>query len=175
MTLAATGDALVGLWFDGQKFFGSTLAGEQVEQETEVLRQARRWLDAYFSGKRPDSTPQLRMVGSPFRLAVWKLLLEIPWGPTLTYGQLAARMEKAWSCGKVSARAVGGAVGHNPISLIIPCHRVVGASGSPTGYAGGLDRKACLLRHELLHCPLAATIRRPGAGPGRRRSGAGGG
>lgn len=104
----------------------------------------KRWLDIYFSGHEPDFTPPLHPVGSPFRQAVWQLLLEIPYGQTTTYGALAKRL----NAGRMSAQAVGGAVGHNPISIIVPCHRVVGANGSLTGYAGGLERKIKLLEIE---------------------------
>ena len=148
ITLASDGTALSGLWFDGQKYFGGTLKGGYVEREVPVFCQVRRWLDKYFSGKAPDFLPPLAMEGaSPFRKTVWEILLSIPFGSTLTYGLIAARMQS--ETGKrVSAQAVGGAVGHNPISVIIPCHRVVGSDGSLTGYAGGLDKKLALLKLE---------------------------
>ncbi len=148
ITLASDGTALSGLWFDGQKYFGGTLKGGYVEREVPVFCQVRRWLDKYFSGKAPDFLPPLAMEGaSPFRKTVWEILLSIPFGSTLTYGLIAARMQS--ETGKrVSAQAVGGAVGHNPISVIIPCHRVVGSDGSLTGYAGGLDKKLNLLKLE---------------------------
>lgn len=104
----------------------------------------KRWLDVYFTGREPDFTPPLHPAGSSFRQAVWQLLLEIPYGQTTTYGALAKRL----NAGRMSAQAVGGAVGHNPISIIVPCHRVVGTNGSLTGYAGGLDRKIRLLEME---------------------------
>lgn len=148
ITLASDGTALSGLWFDGQKYFGGTLKGGYVEREVPVFCQVRRWLDKYFSGKAPDFLPPLAMEGaSPFRKTVWGILLSIPFGSTLTYGLIAARMQS--ETGKrVSAQAVGGAVGHNPISVSIPCHRVVGSDGSLTGYAGGLDKKLALLKLE---------------------------
>ena len=148
ITLASDGTALSGLWFDGQKYFGGTLKGGYVEREVPVFCQVRRWLDKYFSGKAPDFLPPLAMEGaSPFRKTVWEIVLSIPFGSTLTYGLIAARMQS--ETGKrVSAQAVGGAVGHNPISVIIPCHRVVGSDGSLTGYAGGLDKKLNLLKLE---------------------------
>ena len=148
ITLASDGTALSGLWFDGQKYFGGTLKGGYVEREVPVFCQVRRWLDKYFSGKAPDFLPPLAMeCASPFRKTVWEILLSIPFGSTLTYGLIAARMQS--ETGKrVSAQAVGGAVGHNPISVIIPCHRVVGSDGSLTGYAGGLDKKLALLKLE---------------------------
>lgn len=148
ITLGSDGDALTGLWFDGQKYFGAGLSGDAEERELPVFAQARRWLDIYFSGRSPDFTPPLRESGSPFRLSVWAVLKEIPFGETVTYREIARRIARDRGLETLSAQAVGGAVGHNPISLIIPCHRVVGSSGSLTGYAGGLDRKARLLALE---------------------------
>lgn len=154
ITLASDGEALTGLWFSGQRYFASTLAEEHKERDLPVFEQTAAWLDLYFSGKRPDFTPPLRPRGSLFRRAVWELLLAIPRGETTTYGQLAAALE-ARTGRRVSARAVGGAVAHNPISLIIPCHRVLGADGSLTGYAGGTERKLRLLRLEGADAPLS--------------------
>ena len=146
--LAADEIGLTGLWFVGQHYFADTLPTEQIEQETVILAQAKEWLDVYFSGKEPDFTPPLHPIGSPFRQAVWKLLLQIPYGQTTTYGEIARQMEKLQNRPHMSAQAVGGAVGHNGISIIIPCHRVVGTKGSLTGYAGGLDKKMALLELE---------------------------
>ena len=146
--LAADEIGLTGLWFVGQSYFADTLPTEQIEQETPILAQAKEWLDVYFSGKEPDFTPPLHPIGSPFRQAVWKLLLQIPYGQTTTYGEIARQMEKLQNRPHMSAQAVGGAVGHNGISIIIPCHRVVGTKGSLTGYAGGLDKKIALLELE---------------------------
>ena len=147
ITLSSDGEALTGLWYDGQKYYPAALAEAHAEPPLPVFAETGRWLDLYFSGDKPDFTPPLRPEGSPFRMAVWELLLEIPYGHTVSYGQLAAQL--AEKSGRfVSARAVGGAVGHNPISLIVPCHRVIGADGSLTGYAGGLDRKRRLLALE---------------------------
>ena len=146
--LAADEIGLTGLWFFGQSYFADTLPAEQIAQETPILAQAREWLDEYFSGKEPDFTPTLHPIGSPFRQAVWKLLLQIPYGQTTTYGEIARQMEKLQNRPHMSAQAVGGAVGHNGISIIIPCHRVVGTKGSLTGYAGGLDKKMALLELE---------------------------
>lgn len=140
--LAADETGLTGLWFEGQKYFPSFLGVDYQEKETPVLTETARWLDVYFSGKDPDILPPLHPQGSPFRQAVWNILLTIPRGQTMTYGEIARRL------GVRSAQAVGGAVGHNPISILIPCHRVVGSDGSLTGYAGGLDRKARLLQLE---------------------------
>ena len=140
--LSADDLGLTGLWFEGQKYFAAVLPGETTEQDTPVLAKARRWLDGYFSGHEPDFTPPLHPIGSPFRQAVWRLLLEIP------YGALARRLATEEGLERMSAQAVGGAVGHNEISLIIPCHRVVGSNGSLTGYAGGIDKKVRLLELE---------------------------
>lgn len=132
----------------GQSYFADTLPAEQVAQETPILAQAREWLDEYFSGKEPDFTPKLHPIGSPFRQEVWRILLQIPYGQTMTYGEIARQMEKLQNRPHMSAQAVGGAVGHNGISIIIPCHRVVGTKGNLTGYAGGLDKKMALLELE---------------------------
>ncbi len=142
--MAGSGEGLSGLWFDGQKYYAETLSGEHAERELPVFRETKRWLDIYFSGMIPDFTPPLVMKGTAFRRSVWKILLTIPYGRTMTYGEIAGQTGAA----RMSAQAVGGAVSHNPISLIIPCHRVIGADGSLTGYAGGTDRKAFLLRME---------------------------
>ena len=143
LTIASDGENIVGLWLEGQKYFAVTLNGEVSEKSLPVFDEARRWLDIYFSGGEPDFLPPIAPRGSEFRRAVWDELLRIPYGETATYGDIAKRLG-----GKSSARAVGGAVGHNPISIIIPCHRVVGANGSLTGYAGGVDKKIKLLEIE---------------------------
>ena len=148
ITLASDGKALTGLWFDGQKYFADTLTKNHEEQELPVFTETKRWLDIYFSGKAPDFTPPLAMLCTEFRKAVWNILLSIPYGRTMTYGEIAKRLAKEKGLDHMSAQAVGGAVGHNSISLIIPCHRVVGTSGSLTGYAGGIDKKIWLLEHE---------------------------
>ncbi len=147
ITLAANGMQLVGLWFCGQKYFGGNGLPEQTE-ELPLFREAKRWLDSYFSGKEPNFLPPLSYDATPFRKAVYDIMLTIPYGKTMTYGEIAARIAVARGLPKMSAQAVGGAVGHNPISLMIPCHRVVGANGSLTGYAGGMERKLWLLRLE---------------------------
>ncbi len=144
ITLASDGESLIGLWFEGQKYFGAALSGEHMEKSLPVFDLADRWLDLYFSGREPDFTPPLRPRGTAFQEAVWKRLLAIPYGQTVTYGEIAASL--ALPSG--SAQAVGGAVGRNPISLMIPCHRVVGVRGSLTGYAGGVERKKRLLALE---------------------------
>ena len=146
--LAADEVGLRGLWFDGQKYFARGLSNERIEQETSVLTETKRWLDIYFTGKAPDFTPPLHPIGSAFRRSVWEILLQIPYGQTTTYGEIARQLAKKQGLDRMSAQAVGGAVGHNEISIIIPCHRVVGTSGSLTGYAGGIERKVKLLELE---------------------------
>lgn len=148
ITLASDGEALTGLWFDGQKYFADTLAKEHETKELPVFEQADRWLDIYFSGKDPGFTPPLSMKTTPFRRAVWEIMLTIPYGHTMSYGEIAKKIAEQKGLASMSAQAVGGAVGHNSISLIIPCHRVVGTDGSLTGYAGGIDKKTQLLQLE---------------------------
>ena len=148
ITLGSNGTQLTGLWFDGQKYFGDTLPERCEEKNLPVFEKARRWLDIYFGGKAPDFTPPLKMQTTPFRKAVWEVMLTIPFGRTMTYGEIADKIAKQRGLPRMSAQAVGGAVGHNSISLIIPCHRVVGTNGSLTGYAGGLDKKVWLLTME---------------------------
>ena len=162
MTLASDGEAIVGVWFDGQKYFADTLSENCAEADLPVFDEADRWLDIYFGGRAPDFTPKMRMRTTPFRRRVWNILLAIPYGRTVTYGEVAERLAAETGRGRMSARAVGGAVGHNAISLMIPCHRVIGADGSLTGYAGGLDRKIRLLRMEgadVKGCPAAGSRR----------------
>ena len=146
--LAADEIGLTGSWFDGEKYFADNLPAEHVERQTSILAEAARWLDIYFTGKEPGFTPPLHPIGSPFRQAVWEILLQIPYGQTTTYGEIARQLAEKQGLEKMSAQAVGGAVGHNEISVIIPCHRVVGTSGSLTGYAGGIDKKVKLLELE---------------------------
>ena len=149
LTLCCCEDKLTGLWIEGQKYFGGSVSGEMVPGEASVLDQTRAWLDRYFAGERPDiGELPLAPAGSPFRQMVWRLLCAIPCGQVSTYGELARRAAAELGRPSMSAQAVGGAAGRNPISIIIPCHRLVGADGSLTGYAGGLDRKQWLLRHE---------------------------
>lgn len=174
MTLASNGEALLGVWFDGQKYFGSTLTGKHNDRghvhrltddvycseknkfdmsECEpkslpIFQQADKWLDIYFSGKAPDFTPPMHIEATDFCRTVWEILLKIPFGQTMTYGEIAKKIAKQRGLERMSAQAVGGAVGHNPFSLIIPCHRVVGVKGKLTGYAGGIDKKKWLLAME---------------------------
>ena len=139
--LASDGKNLIGLWFDGQKYFADALEKVHEEKFLPIFEQTVNWLDIYFSGREPNFIPPLKMLSTPLRKAVWEILLTIPYGRTTTYGAIAEQL-------KTSARAVGNAVAHNPISIIIPCHRVVGANGNLTGYAGGVDKKIKLLELE---------------------------
>ena len=155
ITVASDGTALTGLWFEGQRYFASTLNPEHEERSLSVFDKAITWLDVYFRGMDPGPPPPLAPMGSPFREAVWEVLLTVPYGHTVTYGYIAKVLSENNSRRRTSARAVGNAVGHNPLSLFIPCHRVVGAGGRLTGYAGGPDRKRQLL---LLENALPPTL-----------------
>ena len=148
ITLASDGNALTGLWFDGQRYFADTLDFEHVEKNLAIFEQADAWLDIYFSGVSPDFTPPLNMKTTSFRKTVWEVMLTIPFGRTMTYGEIAKTLAKQRGLPRMSAQAIGSAVGHNSISLIIPCHRVVGANGNLTGYAGGIKKKELLLAME---------------------------
>ena len=150
LTLASDGERLCGLWTQGQKYFGASIPGALTSHdELPIFDQTRHWLDSYFTGGRPAiSALPLAPIGSDFRQAVWALLCEIPYGSLTSYGDIARQLAQRMGRPSMSSQAVGGAVGHNPISIIIPCHRVVGAQGSLTGYAGGLDKKTWLLEHE---------------------------
>lgn len=148
ITLASNGEALTGLWFDGQKYYADTISKDYEQKKLPIFEQADDWLDIYFSGKNPDFMPPLFMTTTEFRKAVWEIMLSIPYGKTMTYGEIAKQLAKEKGIARMSAQAVGGAVGHNSISIMIPCHRVVGTNGSLTGYAGGLERKVKLLTLE---------------------------
>ena len=148
MLLAADDAGLTGLWFEGQKYFARCLDRETEEKELPVFAEAKRWLDIYFSGKEPDFTPPLHFIGTDFQKEVWEILCAIPYGQTMTYGAIADQLAKKHGLSRMSAQAVGGAVGHNNLSIIVPCHRVVGSDGSLTGYAGGIERKTFLLNLE---------------------------
>lgn len=155
MPLAVDEEGLTGAWFEGQKYLPEGVAPENEETALPpVLESACRWLDLYFSGQEPDFMPRLHLEGTAFRRAVWELLRKIPYGKTTIYGALAKQLE-AETGRRVSAQAVGGAVGHNPVSILVPCHRVVGQQGSLTGYAGGLDKKLRLL---ILENPSAEPL-----------------
>ena len=155
LTLASDGDHLTGLWIAGQKYHGNSLFPAMAERDAlPVFGDAKRWLARYFAGEKPHASElPLAPSGSEFRQSVWRVLCGIPYGGVLTYGGIAASMAAEMRRAHMSAQAVGGAVGHNPISIIIPCHRVVGADGSLTGYAGGIAAKIKLL--ELEGAPMA--------------------
>ncbi len=148
LLLAERDGALTGLWIEGQKYYFDPV--EKIEErETPILALTKSWLDRYFAGEKPRIDElNLSPVGSDFQRAVWDILREIPYGEVTTYGEIAKKIALKMGKPKMSAQAVGGAVGRNPISIIIPCHRVVGADGSLTGYAGGIDKKVKLLSHE---------------------------
>ncbi len=139
--LAADETGLTGLWFENQKYYGAGLNPEQEERDTPVLEQTKEWLRIYFTGKEPHFSPPVHLTGTPFQLEVWKILQKIPYGNTVTYGEIAKEIAVLKGLPGMSAQAVGGAVGHNKISIIIPCHRVIGTNKSLTGYAGGIDKK----------------------------------
>ena len=150
ITLACDGNKLIGLWNEEQKYHGNTLFKGMVEKnDMPVFSVVKKWLDSYFAGEKPDiSELPLAPVGGEFRQEVWSILCEIPYGEVITYGDIAKKMAVKMNKKSMSSQAVGGAVGHNPISIIIPCHRVVGSNGSLTGYAGGIDKKIKLLELE---------------------------
>lgn len=146
--IAADEKGLTGLWFVGQKYFARYLDEENEEKETHLLKDAKKWLDVYFSGKEPNFKLPIHFTGTDFQNEVWEILYSIPYGKTMTYGEIADILAKRRELKKMSARAVGAAVGKNAISIIVPCHRVVGANGNLTGYAGGISRKIELLKLE---------------------------
>lgn len=147
MVLLSDGKALTGLDFEGQHF-SSDLAGKDQEKDLPVLTDTCRWLDIYFQGRRPDFMPAISLKGTPFRQVVWDILRTIPYGQTTTYGEIAAQAARKMGKARMSAQAAGGAVGHNPIAILVPCHRVIGRDGRLTGYAGGVWRKEYLLALE---------------------------
>ena len=163
LTLGSDGQSIVGLWMNGQKYFGDTIKEEMhPNDDLLVFQKAKKWLDEYFQGKKPQiSELPLAPIGGEFRQMVWKILCEIPYGKVITYGDIAQKIAEQRGLAKMSAQAVGGAVGHNPISLIIPCHRVVGTNGSLTGYSGGLDKKIKLLKLEGIN---TSSLFRPSKG-----------
>ncbi len=148
IVLAADDIGLTGLWFEGQKYFGLYLDKEHQEKDLPIFDDAKRWLDIYFSGKEPRVKIPLHFTGTDFQNEVWEILYSIPYGKTMTYGEIAKQIAKNRGLARMSAQAVGGAVGRNEISIIVPCHRVLGVNGNLTGYAGGLDKKIALLRLE---------------------------
>jgi methylated-DNA-[protein]-cysteine S-methyltransferase len=148
ITLASDGLSITGLWFNGQKFFADSLDKNNEVKFLPIFDETIKWLDIYFSGKAPNFTPKIKMKTTDFRKAVWEIMLTIPYGQTMTYGEIANILSKQKGLRKMSAQAVGGAVALNSISLIIPCHRVIGTNGNLTGYAGGIDKKIKLLTLE---------------------------
>lgn len=144
--IVSDGEAICGLWFYNQKYFKSTVDDDLIKKpDLYIFKKATKWLDDYFDGLNPEFDFKLNPQGSDFRLMVWKILTEIPYGETITYGEIASKISPT-----MSAQAVGGAVGHNPIAIMIPCHRVMGTDGKLTGYAGGIDRKLELLKLEAV-------------------------
>lgn len=146
--IAADENRLTGLWFVGQKYFALYLDKENEEKEIQILKNTKKWLDIYFSGKEPNFKLPLHFTGTDFQNEVWEILYSIPYGKTMTYGEIAGILAKRKGLKRMSAQAVGGAVGKNEISIIVPCHRVVGTNGSLTGYAGGINKKIELLKME---------------------------
>ena len=147
--LVCENEKLIGAWFEGQKYYLDNISGDLVEKEDDILSKTKDWLDRYFDGEKPlinelDLAPK----GTSFRREVWKILCEIPYGETTTYKDIASKIAKNQGIEQMSAQAIGGAVGHNPLSIIIPCHRVIASNGKLTGYAAGLDKKIFLLKHE---------------------------
>ena len=144
MLIVSDGETICGVWFYGQKHFKSTVIGKTIhDDDLSIFKKAKQWFEDYFNGKNPQINFQLKPEGSKFRQKVWKILSKIPYGETLTYGEIASQISP-----NMSAQAVGGAVGRNPISILIPCHRVLGSDGKFTGYAAGLDKKIELLKIE---------------------------
>ena len=150
--LASKNNELIGLWFEGQKYYLASINEEMQEKnDEEIFLKTKNWLDRYFKGRQPNIKElSLNPIGSDFRKKVWKILCDIPYGKTITYKEIAEKLAKEKGLKSMSAQAIGGAVGHNPISIIIPCHRVVGSNGKLTGYAGGLDKKEYLLKLEKI-------------------------
>ena len=150
LLLASKNNKLIGVWIENQKYYLSNLKEKmQKKDDEEILIKAKNWLDRYFENKNPHiSELDIEPIGTDFSKKVWTILCTIPYGKVITYGEIAKKISKAMNKDKMSAQAVGNAVGHNPISIIIPCHRVIGANGNLTGYAGGLDIKMRLLKHE---------------------------
>lgn len=166
MTMASDGEHLTGLWFDGQKYDRSTIDGNaELEPHLPVFTQTTQWLDTYFGGTDPGFTPPIRVEGSDFKRMVTSIMLSIPFGATSTYARIAAEVARRTGRKQMSAQAVGGAVGHNPIALIVPCHRVLASDGGLRGYAGGVDRKEWLLKMEGVNMSGLTTA---GDGDGRR-------
>ena len=150
ITMASDGDRLIGVWLEGQKYFAETITDSMIENnDLNIFIATKQWLDRYFAGEQPNIYElEIAPTGGEFRKVVWDILCEIPYGETITYGEIAKKVAFKMNKKSMSSQAIAGAVGHNPISIIIPCHRVVGANGNLTGYAGGIDKKIKLLEHE---------------------------
>ena len=150
ITMASDGEKLIGLWLEGQKYFANDIAEPMIENnDLNIFIDTKQWLNRYFIGEQPNIHElEIAPRGGEFRKVVWDILCEIPYGETITYGEIAKRVAFKMNKKSMSSQAIGGAVGHNPISIIIPCHRVVGANGNLTGYAGGINKKIKLLEHE---------------------------
>ncbi len=150
LLLAEKNGALIGVWMEGQKYYLGSLRDKTEENpQSPTLQQTVKWLDRYFDKKKPKNNElKISPIGSEFRKEIWNILCEIPYGKTITYGEISQKIANRRGIKKMSAQAIGGAVGHNPISIIIPCHRVVGTNGNLTGYAGGIEKKLKLLTHE---------------------------
>lgn len=149
--MASDGESITGLWVEGQKYYARTLSEQDMQntgKRLEIFRESEEWLSVYFQGKEPGFMPCLSLKGTLFQMEVWELLLQIPYGENVTYGELAGKVAALRGISSMSAQAVGGAVGRNPISILVPCHRVIGADGSLTGYAGGTEKKRYLLQLE---------------------------
>ena len=151
MLLAADDKGLTGAWFEGQKYFARGLGSEYEERKLPLFKDVKCWLGLYFSGQEPKFQIPIHLIGTSFQQEVWELLCEIPYGETTTYGKIAKKLEGQSAGKRVSAQAVGGAVGHNPISILIPCHRVIGSNGNMIGYAGGIEKKIKLLKLEKIN------------------------
>ena len=148
LIITSNGRAITGIWFENQKNFINTF--EENESDLSIFKETKKWLDIYFSGRNPNFIPDIYLEGSEFRMKVWEFLKQIPYGKTTTYGDIAKKIAQEKGINKMSAQAVGSAIAHNPISIIVPCHRVIGNNNKLTGYAGGLDRKIELLKLEGL-------------------------
>ena len=154
LTVASDETGMIGLWLAHQRFYMDVLQGRECEEkETDIIRLAKMWLDRYFAGEKPEIRElPIKFIGSNFRVSVWQMLTEIPYGKVITYGDLAKKITAKKGIKAMSAQAVGGAVGKNPISIIVPCHRVIGANGNLTGYSGGINTKIKLLEFEGVDC-----------------------
>lgn len=148
MTMISDGEFLIELSYKNQKYFNDLSHKNMQEKELPIFKETIDWLERYFDGKNPGEIPKVKFNGTEFRNEVWNILLKIPYGEITTYGEIAKTIAKRKGLCRMSAQAIGGAVGHNPISIIVPCHRVVGANGALTGYAGGIDKKINLLSME---------------------------